>query len=119
MHIAIGVQWERLATALAYNNKDINEIIANNPRNVYSQCHTMLYKYYQSNGSSFTKLVLAEALVKVGLLAVAESYDLLEISTSKNSNTENPYSLQGKSIPSKKNKFVTTFYHIDIYNNMS
>ena len=75
----IGSNWERLAIALNFDRKSINDIKANNPLDTHNQCHAMLYQHCEANGSHFTKQVLAEALVKASLLATAESHHLLRI----------------------------------------
>ena len=62
----------------------------------------MLDKYYQSNSSSFTKLVLAEALIKAGLLAIAESHHLLEIFKPDEVQEGNHNYTQNTSTPGKK-----------------
>ena len=70
----------------------------------------MLYQYFQANSSNFTKLVLAEALAKAGLLAIAESHHLFEIDKPDNSKERDHNNLQNETLSGKKNNLLIDFY---------
>ena len=105
----IGSKWERLAIVLNLNKTAVDDIKVNNPRDAYNQCHAMLYQYFQANGSNFTKLVLAEALAKAGLLAIAESHHLIEIDKPDKSKERDHNNLQNEALPGKKNNLLIDF----------
>ena len=98
----IGLKWAQLAKNFDFDSNNIDKI-KDEETQVDNQCHSMLYQCHQNKGSDFTKMALAEALVKVGLLAVAERRQLLERYKPDNFKETKVDNLQNEDSSGKKN----------------
>ena len=109
IYTKIGSDWTTLAIILNFSRVEIDVIKNDNRNNTYEQCHVMLSQYLKINGSSFTKLVLAQALVKAELLDIAESHHLFEICKEDNSKERNHGNLQNEDLSGKQKSLLIDF----------